>query len=195
MRSFIYQQARTAAAAAKAGAFAAAGGPGARHLLAGGTTLVDLMKLDVMRPAEVVDINALASGPMGRIEANRRGLRLGGLVRMAEAADHPDIRRGYPVIAQSLALAASPQIRNMASLAGNVLQRTRCPYFRDVSYTECNKRNPGAGCAAMDGHNRMHAVLGTSNHCIATYPGDFAQALIALDAMVDRKSTRLNSSH
>jgi xanthine dehydrogenase YagS FAD-binding subunit len=122
---------------------------------------------------------------MGRIEVNRRGLRLGGLVRMAEAADHPDIRRGYPMIAQSLALAASPQIRNMASLAGNVLQRTRCPYFRDVSYTECNKRNPGTGCAAMDGHNRMHAVLGTSNHCIATYPGDFAQALIALDAMVD----------
>ena len=186
MRSFIYQQASTAAAAVKAGAFAAAArGTGERLLLAGGTTLVDLMKLDVMRPAEVVDINALASGPMGRIEANRRGLRLGGLVRMAEAADHPDIRRDYPVIAQSLALAASPQIRNMASLAGNVLQRTRCPYFRDVSYTECNKRNPGGGCAAMDGYNRMHAVLGTSNHCIATYPGDFAQALIALDAMVD----------
>jgi xanthine dehydrogenase YagS FAD-binding subunit len=122
---------------------------------------------------------------MGRIEANRRGLRLGGLARMAEAADHPGIRRGYPMIAQSLALAASPQIRNMASLAGNVLQRTRCPYFRDVSYAECSKRNPGTGCAAMDGHNRMHAVLGTSNHCIATYPGDFAQALIALDAMVD----------
>jgi xanthine dehydrogenase YagS FAD-binding subunit len=190
VRSFIYQQASTAAAAAKAGAFA--GASGARQLLAGGTTLVDLMKLDVMRPAEVVDINALASGPMGRIEANRRGLRLGGLVRMAEAADHPKIRRDYPMIAQSLALAASPQIRNMASLAGNVLQRTRCPYFRDVSYTECNKRNQGAGCAAMDGYNRMHAVLGTSNHCIATYPGDFAQALIALDAMVDILGARGN---
>src|SRR5262249_8080249 len=150
-----------------------------------GTTLVDLMKLDVMRPSEVVDINALAAGPMGRIEVNRHGLRLGGLVRMAEAADHPEIRRGYPMIAQSLALAASPQIRNMASLAGNVLQRTRCPYFRDVSYTECNKRIPATGCSALDGYNRMHAVLGTSEHCIATYPGDFAQALIALDATVD----------
>jgi xanthine dehydrogenase YagS FAD-binding subunit len=186
VRSFTYRQASTAAAAAKAVALGAtAGGQGARCLLAGGTTLVDLMKLDVMRPAEIVDINALASGPMGRIEVTRRGLRLGGLVRMAEAADHREIRRGYPMIAQSLALAASQQIRNMASLAGNVLQRTRCPYFRDVSYTECNKRNPGTGCAALDGYNRMHAVLGTSKHCIATYPGDFAQALIALDAVVD----------
>ena len=155
------------------------------RVLAGGQSLIPAMRFRLARPAVLVDINALTSGPMGRIEANRRGLRLGGLVRMAEAADHPDIRRGYPMIAQSLALAASPQIRNMASLAGNVLQRTRCPYFRDVSYTECNKRNPGTGCAAMDGFNRMHAVLGTSNHCIATYPGDFAQALIALDAMVD----------
>src|SRR5262249_44921058 len=117
-----------------------------------------LMKLDVMRPAEVVDINALASGPMGRIEANRRGLRLGGLVRMAEAADHPEIRRGYPMIAQSLALAASPQIRNMASLAGNLLQRTRCPHFRDVSYTECNNRNPGARRRATDRHKPLPSV-------------------------------------
>jgi xanthine dehydrogenase YagS FAD-binding subunit len=104
---------------------------------------------------------------------------------MAQAADHPDIRRNYPVIAQSLDLAASPQIRNMAALSGNVLQRTRCTYFRDTSYTSCNKREPGSGCAAMDGYNRSHAVLGTSKHCIASYPGDFAQALIALDAQVE----------
>lgn len=182
MRPFVYQQARTLPAALEAGAPAP---DGPASFLAGGTMLVDLMKLDVIRPAKVVDINALAAGPMGRIEVNDRGLRLGGLVRMADAADHPAVRRGYPVIAQSLALAASPQLRNMATLAGNVLQRTRCPYFRDVSYPDCNKRNPGAGCAALDGYNRMHAVLGTSRHCIATYPGDFAQALIALDALVD----------
>src|SRR5206468_11904916 len=95
------------------------------------------------------------------------------------------INRSFPALAQSLRLAASPQIRNMATLGGNVLQRTRCPYFRDVSYTECNKRNPGSGCAARDGFNRSHAVLGASDRCIATYPGDFAQALIAFDAMVD----------
>ena len=104
---------------------------------------------------------------------------------MAEAADHAEIKNQYPVIAQALQLAASQQIRNMASLGGNVLQRTRCTYFRDVSYAACNKRNPGSGCAAMTGFNRTHAVLGGSEHCIATYPGDFAQALIALDAAVE----------
>jgi xanthine dehydrogenase YagS FAD-binding subunit len=158
---------------------------GAAQFLAGGTTLLDLMKLDVMRPDQVVDINALDQTDAGRIVADSNGLRLGGLVRMADAANHAAVRQGYPMIAQSLTLAASQQIRNMASLGGNVLQRTRCPYFRDVSYSQCNKRQPGSGCAAMDGFNRMHAVLGDSDHCIATYPGDFAQALIALDATVD----------
>ena len=104
---------------------------------------------------------------------------------MADAADHPVIVHDYPVIAQSLTLAASQQLRNMATLGGNVLQRTRCSYFRDVSYAQCNKRRPGSGCAALDGVNRPHAVLGVSNHCIATYPGDFGQALIALDAVVE----------
>jgi xanthine dehydrogenase YagS FAD-binding subunit len=104
---------------------------------------------------------------------------------MADAADHELIRRDFPVIAQSLEYAASPQLRNMATLAGNVLQRTRCPYFRDVSWKSCNKRTPGSGCAAMAGVNRRHAILGVSDHCIATYPGDFAQALIALDASVE----------
>ena len=143
------------------------------------------MKLDVLRPEHIIDINPLASSNYGRIEHTQHGLRLGALVRMADAAEHADIKRQYPVVAQSLQLAASQQIRNMASLGGNVLQRTRCTYFRDVSYAACNKRNSGSGCAAMGGVNRMHAVLGTSDQCIATYPGDFAQALIALDAAVE----------
>ena len=153
--------------------------------LAGGTTLVDLMRLDVMQPELVTDINALADTPSGEIEYSPRGLWLGALVRMAEAERHPDVATHFPVIAQSLQLAASPQLRNMATLGGNVLQRTRCTYFRDMSYAACNKRAPGAGCAAMDGVNRSHAVLGVSDRCIAAYPGDFAQALIALDAVVD----------
>jgi xanthine dehydrogenase YagS FAD-binding subunit len=153
--------------------------------LAGGTTLLDLMKLDVMRPSQVVDINALHKASAGQIEFGANGLRLGAMVRMADAADHGDVQKQFPMIAQALQLAASAQIRNMASLGGNVLQRTRCTYFRDTSYANCNKRNPGSGCAAMEGINRMHAVLGTSDQCIATYPGDFAQALIALDTQVE----------
>ncbi len=109
---------------------------------------------------------------------------------MADAAEHPAIKRDYPMIAQSLKFAASQQLRNMASLGGNVLQRTRCTYFRDVTYEACNKRNPGSGCAAMDGFNRAHAVLGASDSCIATYPGDFAQALIAVDAGVELSGSR-----
>src|SRR5262249_31999237 len=111
-------------------------------------------------------------------------LRLGALAHMAQVAENEDVLRDYPVIAQSLSFAASPQIRNMATLGGNVLQRTRCNYFRDTSWAQCNKRNPGSGCAALNGVNRKHAMLGTSNACIATYPGDFAQALIALGAEV-----------
>ena len=186
MRPFIYARVNTTSAAVQAECRGHVPPPAsATHFLAGGTTLLDLMKLDVIRPAKVIDINALETGHMGDIEANSKGLRLGALVRMEHAAEHPDICRSYPVIAQSLTLAASPQIRNMASLAGNVLQRTRCPYFRDATYADCNKRNPGTGCGAIDGFNRMHAVLGASKHCIATYPGDLAQALIALDTMVD----------
>jgi xanthine dehydrogenase YagS FAD-binding subunit len=152
--------------------------------LAGGTTLIDLMKLDVMRPSTILDINPLAEG-WGEVKSDGGELHLGALARMSDVATHPQVQQFYPVVADSLKLAASPQLRNMASLGGNVLQRTRCTYFRDTSYANCNKRNPGSGCAAMDGVNRMHAVLGTSGACIATYPGDFAQALIALDATVD----------
>ena len=175
MRCFHYQRAGDAADAVRA----AAGGEAA--FLAGGTTLLDLMKLDVLRPAAVVDINDLADR-YGRIEAADDALHLGALVRMSDAAEHPALRRDYPVIAESLQLAASSQLRHMATLGGNVLQRTRCPYFRDASWRACNKRAPGSGCAALEGVNRKHAVLGVSPHCIATYPGDLAQALVALDA-------------
>jgi xanthine dehydrogenase YagS FAD-binding subunit len=187
MLPFHYQRADTTMAAIQATATPAA--PDAIQnpvqFLAGGTTLLDLMKIQVMRPETLVDINALERKGLGEIALEVDGLHLGALVRMADAADHPLIRSEYPVIAQSLTLGASQQLRNMASLGGNVLQRTRCSYFRDVTYVECNKRNPGSGCAAFDGINRPHAVLGTSKHCIATYPGDFAQALIALDASVE----------
>jgi xanthine dehydrogenase YagS FAD-binding subunit len=192
MRPFQHVAVDSAQAAVQAAVVARATSPlqSPTHFLAGGTTLVDLMKLDVMRPETVVDINALERTPLGRIEAESGTLRLGALVRMADAAEHPAVRRDYPVIAQSLKFAASQQLRNMASLGGNVLQRTRCSYFRDVSYEACNKRNPGSGCAAMDGFNRAHAVLGVSDSCIATYPGDFAQALIALDASVELNGAR-----
>jgi xanthine dehydrogenase YagS FAD-binding subunit len=183
MRPFVFERAETPAAAVVAAGQAEHAGE--VQFLAGGTTLIDLMKLDVMRPAIVVDISDLERTALGRIEAGANRLRLGALVRMADAADHPVVRREYPMIAQSLLLAASAQLRNMGTLGGNALQRTRCTYFRDVSYAACNKRNVGSGCAAMDGFNRMHAVLGTSDQCIATYPGDFAQALIALDASVE----------
>ena len=183
----MFERVDSPAAAVRAGAATRAASvlQNPAQYLAGGTTLLDLMKLDVMRPQTVVDINPIETTALGKIEASRNGLRLGALVRMADAAEHPAILRDCPVIAQSLKLAASQQIRNMASLGGNVLQRTRCTYFRDTSYADCNKRNPGSGCAAMEGVNRIHAVLGVSEACIATYPGDFAQALIALDATVD----------
>lgn len=153
------------------------------YYLAGGTTLVDLMKLDVIRPEALVDINPLRAS-FSHIEFSGDRLKIGAFANMADVAADQDVRQSFPVIAQSLELAASPQIRNMATLGGNVLQRTRCTYFRDVSYP-CNKRTPGSGCSALHGVTRTHAVLGTSDQCIATYPGDFAQALIALDASVE----------
>src|SRR5882757_2951874 len=187
MRPFTYQRVADPSTAMQALAVASANTPltdAPAQPLAGGTTLIDLMKLDVMRPSMVVDINPLAS-TWSAINLDSENLHLGALARMSDVASNPEIRRNYPVIADALKLAASPQLRNMATLGGNVLQRTRCTYFRDVSYEACNKRNPGSGCAAMDGLNRTHAVLGTSDQCIATYPGDFAQALIALDATLE----------
>ena len=188
MRPFAYQRATDASAAVQALAAAATGNNPLTEAtiqpLAGGTTLIDLMKLDVMRPSIIVDINSLAAA-WSTIDLGDGNLRLGALARMSDVAANSEIQRSYPVVADALKLAASQQLRNMATLGGNVLQRTRCTYFRDVSYDNCNKRNPGSGCAALEGFNRTHAVLGTSGQCIATYPGDFAQALIALDATVE----------
>jgi xanthine dehydrogenase YagS FAD-binding subunit len=177
MRPFAYQRADDPVAALRAFQ------PDTQYL-AGGTTLLDLMKLDVMRPTRLIDIKGLASRFAG-VELDDKRLRLGALTPMADAAAHPAVRRDFPVIAQSLELAASPQLRNMATLGGNVLQRTRCSYFRDPSWSHCNKRDPGSGCAALEGVNRKHAVLGVSDQCIATYPGDFAQALVALGASIE----------
>lgn len=184
MRPFIYERAADDRAALLAAAskdtMPANAAPA--QFIAGGTQLLDLMKLDTMQPATLVDINGLPGH--SAITLSPKGLQLGALVKMSDAAAHPDIKRDYPVIAQSLAMAASPQIRNMASLAGNVLQRTRCQYFRDPSWAACNKRDPGTGCAALEGVNRKHAVLGIGDKCIASYSGDFAQAMVALGAQV-----------
>lgn len=186
MRPFTFRVATDAADAVRAATVPADAHVRAPvQLMGGGTTLLDLMKLDVMRPEALVDITPLDADRYGTIEATRDGLRLGALVRMSDAAEDSRIVRDYPAIAQSLAMAASAQLRHMARLGGNALQRTRCSYFRDPSYVQCNKRTPGSGCAAIDGFNRLHAVLGVSEACIAHYPGDFAQALIALDANVE----------
>jgi xanthine dehydrogenase YagS FAD-binding subunit len=148
--------------------------------VAGGTTLIDLMKLEVMTPSLLVDINRL---PMRGIELAPDGLRIGALEKMSDVAEHPEVVANYPVISQALLKSASAQLRNMASMGGNLLQRTRCGYFRDVS-TPCNKRQPGSGCPAIDGWNRTHAILGTSSSCVATHPSDLAVALVALDASI-----------
>lgn len=153
----------------------------ANAFLAGGTTLVDLVKLDVMRPERVVDINRLPLTTIDRLPDGR--LKIGALVRNSDLAWHADVQRDYPVLSAALLSGASPQIRNMATTAGNLMQRTRCPYFRD-NISPCNKREPGSGCAALEGYNRMHAVLGGSPACIATHPSDMCVALAALDAEI-----------
>ncbi|WP_217142007.1 xanthine dehydrogenase family protein subunit M [Streptomyces sp. AC627_RSS907] len=159
----------------------AAGRRGGRYV-AGGTSLVDLMRETVERPRTLVGISDL---PLRQITVTEDGgLRIGALVRMAEAAAHSKVRTAYPVISQALELSASPQLRNMATIGGNIMQRTRCTYFRDVT-SACNKRDPGAGCAARDGFNRTHAILGTSDHCVATHPSDAAVAFAALEATVN----------
>ncbi|MET8353907.1 MULTISPECIES: xanthine dehydrogenase family protein subunit M [unclassified Micromonospora] len=149
--------------------------------LAGGTTQIDLLRIYVEQPRRLVDINDL---PLNRVEElPGGGLRLGGLARMSDVAEEPELVRRYPMVAEALLLGASPQLRNMATLGGNLLQRVRCGYFRDTA-AACNKRVPGSGCSAIEGINRGHAVLGTSERCIATHPSDLAVALVALDAVV-----------
>ncbi|HEY0779412.1 MAG TPA: xanthine dehydrogenase family protein subunit M [Gemmatirosa sp.] len=178
MQPFDYTVAPDVDAATRAGAV-----PGTRFV-AGGTNLVDLMKLGVEAPAHVVDVNALTvrDPSLAAItDLPDGGMRLGALARMSDTGWDARVRERYPAVSESLLLAASGQLRNMATLGGNVLQRTRCPYFRDTG-TPCNKREPGSGCPSIPGHNRENAVLGTSKHCIATHPSDLAVALAAFDA-------------
>ncbi|MGI4812390.1 MAG: FAD binding domain-containing protein [Janthinobacterium lividum] len=152
------------------------------RFLAGGTTLLDLMKLNVERPARVVDISRL---PLNRVEATADGgVKIGATVRNADLAQHPLIREAYPVLSQALLAGASAQLRNMATTGGNLLQRTRCVYFRDTA-SACNKREPGSGCSAIGGFNRTQAILGVSEHCIASNPSDMNVALMALEATLE----------
>jgi xanthine dehydrogenase YagS FAD-binding subunit len=159
-----------------------AGQAATARFIAGGTLLVDLLRLGVEQPELLVDLNAL---PWNKIEATGDGgVRIGALVKNSDLAEDPGIISGFPALSQALLSGASPQLRNMASVGGNLLQRTRCAYFRDVLVSACNKRKPGSGCAAIGGYSRMHAVLGVSDHCIAAHPSDMCVALLALDALV-----------
>jgi xanthine dehydrogenase YagS FAD-binding subunit len=150
--------------------------------IAGGTDMVQLLQEDVRRPERLVSLAGLLDN---RIEVEAQDLRLGAAATMAEVAAHPAVIEQFPVISEALLNSASPQVRNQATMGGNLLQRTRCPYFRDVAYSACNKRAPGSGCAALGGENRWHAVLGTSENCIAANASDLAVALVALDATVE----------
>lgn len=177
MRAFTYERAASVEKAAKA----AAADPDAKFI-AGGTNLLDLMKLEIERPAQLIDVNGLG---LDRIEATPEGgLRIGALVRNTDLAAHETVRRDYGLLSRALLAGASGQLRNRATTAGNLLQRTRCPYFYDTNQP-CNKRQPGSGCAAIDGFSRQHAVVGVSDACIATHPSDMAVAMRALDATVE----------
>jgi xanthine dehydrogenase YagS FAD-binding subunit len=157
------------------------------RFMGGGTTLIDLMKLNVETPARILDINRL---PLNKIEDTPdHGLRIGATVRNSDLAYHPRVQRDYSVLSQAILQGASAQIRNMATVGGNLLQRTRCVYFRDTAMP-CNKREPGTGCPAITGHNRTLAILGTSEHCIATNPSDMCIALAALEATVQIQGTK-----
>ncbi len=182
MNDFSYTQAATAKEAT--GLLQAR--PAAAYI-AGGTTLLDMMKANLLEPPQLVDINPL---PFTGIEQTAEGLRIGALERMSAVAEHPLVVQQYPAVSQALLLAASPQLRNMASIGGNILQRTRCGYFRDAAFP-CNKRAPGSGCPAIAGNNHNLAVLGVSDSCIAnSYPGDLSVALTALDAVLTLENAK-----
>lgn len=182
MHTFEFIRPRDSAGAIKAAAQSKTAQQGAEvRFVAGGTTLLDLMKLEVETPARLVDINRL---PLDQIEPTRDGgLKIGATVRNADLAHHPTVQRDYPVLSQAILAGASAQLRNMATTAGNLLQRTRCVYFRDTAMP-CNKREPGTGCPAITGHNRTLAILGASEHCIATNPSDMCVAMAALEATI-----------
>jgi xanthine dehydrogenase YagS FAD-binding subunit len=176
MTPFDYARAEGAGGAVKQ-----VSGSAKAAFLAGGTCLIDLMKLHVENHDLLVDIARL---PLDKIEAtDGGGVRIGANVRNSDLAHHETIRKKYPALSEALLSGASPQLRNMATVGGNLMQRTRCPYFRD-GFSPCNKREPKSGCAAKDGYNRSHAVLGVSDHCIATHPSDMCVALVAFDAIV-----------
>ncbi len=183
MVPFTYTQAQNVSSAVASQANHRSDGAAAlgANFFAGGSDMMQLMQERVCNPSSIVDITALPD--LNRIDFNERGARLGALVRMSDAATHAGVLEYFPVVAQALLASASPQVRNVATLGGNLLQRTRCGYFRDV-VMPCNKREPGTGCPAIDGQNRLLAILGTSEHCMATYAGDFANALLVLDAAV-----------
>jgi xanthine dehydrogenase YagS FAD-binding subunit len=176
MRPLSYARARD-----EADAIALVGGDPASAFLAGGTTEIDLVRLGVTQPDRLVDINDLPLADVGDMDDG--GVRIGALARMSDVARVPAVVERYPAVAQALVLGASEQLRNMASMGGNLCQRVRCAYFRD-NISPCNKREPGTGCSALEGLNRGHAILGTSEHCIATHPSDVAVALVAFDAVV-----------
>ncbi|ESY54088.1 MULTISPECIES: xanthine dehydrogenase family protein subunit M [unclassified Mesorhizobium] len=177
MRDFSYVRADSIDAARQAAAL-----PGAM-LLAGGTTLVDLAKCGVAEPDSLVDITHLKG--LDAIKVDADSAMIGALAKMSHVADHAEIKSRFPAVSEALWQAASAQLRNMATIGGNLMQRTRCPYFRDpANFPACNKRSPGTGCSAIGGVTRGHAVLGTSDACIAMYPGDLATALVAFDAVV-----------
>ena len=181
MQAFHYEKASDVAGAVNS---ASVGGV---KFVAGGTTLIDLMKLNVEQPTGLLDINHL---PLDQIEPMPDGgLKIGAMVRNSDLAHHADVQQQYAVLSQALLSGASPQLRNMATTGGNLLQRTRCYYFRDTNYA-CNKRQPGSGCAAVDGFNRIHAILGTSEHCIATHPSDMCVAMTALEAVIHIQGPR-----
>jgi xanthine dehydrogenase YagS FAD-binding subunit len=174
-------------AASSTEAIASLAGADDARFLAGGTTLVDLMKLGVERPTALININDMAG--LDQVAVTGDGsLLIGALARMSDVADNPRVRHGWPMLSEALWKGASAQLRNMASIGGNLLQRTRCPYFRDIAFERCNKRLPGSGCDAVGGHNREHALLGTSPHCMAIHPSDLCVALVALDATVQTLS-------
>src|SRR5918998_33959 len=181
MHSFTLERPRDLGAALALGAQAGRNDAPAEYI-AGGTDMVQLLQEYVRRPERLVSLAGLLDN---RIDVGPQGLRLGAAATMAEVAAHPAVIEQFPVISEALLNSASPQVRNQATMGGNLLQRTRCPYFRDVGYAECNKRAPGSGCAAIGGENRWHAVLGASENCIAGNPSDLAVALVALDALIE----------
>jgi xanthine dehydrogenase YagS FAD-binding subunit len=185
MRGFTYARPGSAGEAVEMMTQAAGRSP---RFFAGGTTLVDLMKLEVEVPGHLIDLTSLSNLAEYDVSSPKE-LVFGSLARMSDVADDPLVKSRYPALSEALWKAASQQLRNMATLGGNLLQRTRCAYFRDSQYP-CNKREPGSGCSAIEGVNRGHAILGTSDHCIAVYPGDFAVALAAFDAVVDTMSPK-----